>query len=281
MENTIAKIQELISVFGLKIIAALAIFIIGKWAARLIKKITHKILTAKNVDPTIISFVENLVYIITVTFVVLAALGKLGVQTTSFVAIIGAAGLAIGLALQGTLSNTISGIVLSLRKNIRVGDWIETNDFKGEVIQITLNYLVLKESDNNIVVIPNKTILESPMKNYSQTSKMRVVLECGVAYDTDLEKVRGITTKLIADRFGNERIKEDPEFYFTEFGSSSINFMCRFWIYGENGLAKLKARSELIIELKKAFDKHDIQIPFPIRTLEFKNQEIMEPSISF
>ena len=147
-------------------------------------------------------------------------------------------------------------------------------------MKIALNYLVLKEADNNIVIIPNKTILESPLKNYSQTSKMRVVLEVGVSYDTDLEKVRQITTDLIKDRFGNERIKENAEFYFTEFGSSSINFMCRFWIYGESGLAKLKARSRLIIELKKAFEEEGIQIPFPIRTLEFKNQEVLEPTIS-
>ncbi len=109
---------------------------------------------------------------------------------------------------------------------------------------------------------------------------MRVSLECGVGYDSDLQEVRKITMELIEDRFASDRIQEKPEFYFTEFGSSSINFLCRFWIYGENGLAKMKSRSELIIALKKAFDQNGIQIPFPIRTLEFRNSEVPEPGMA-
>ncbi|MGA9269293.1 MAG: mechanosensitive ion channel family protein [Lutimonas sp.] len=265
-----------------ELVLALTLFAISFFVSRVVYRITSKLLKNRVSQLSVarlISKTASAAVIFLGLFMALNAM-NLGKSLNGLLAGAGISGLIIGLALQGTLSNTISGIVLSLRKNIRVGDWIETNDFKGEVIQITLNYLVLKESDNNIVVIPNKTILESPMKNYSQTSKMRVVLECGISYDTDLEKVREITTNLISKRFGSERIKETPEFYFTEFGNSSINFMCRFWIYGESGLAKLKARSELIIELKKAFDEHNIQIPFPIRTLEFKNQEILEPSIS-
>ena len=265
-----------------EIVLAIAILAISYLLSKITFRVTHKIVERnvgqKSVGRLITKTVSGLVVFLGL-FLALQAM-NLGKSVTGLLAGAGISGLVIGLAMQGTLSNTISGIVLALRKNLRVGDWIETIDYKGEILQIALNYLVLKESDNNIVIIPNKTILESPLKNYSQTSKMRIVLDCGVAYDTDLEKVKQITTDLIRHRFKNDRIKDDPEFYFTEFGSSSINFVCRFWIYGESGVDKLKARSSLIIELKTAFDREGIQIPFPIRTLEFKNREVLEPTIS-
>ena len=118
-----------------------------------------------------------------------------------------------------------------------------------------------------MVIIPNKNVMENPFKNYSLTSKMRVVIECGVAYDSDLEEVKKITTQVISKSFNQEAINEKLEFYYTEFGSSSINFISRFWIYGKSGVDKLKAKSEIIIQLKKAFDEKGITIPFPIRTL--------------
>lgn len=265
-----------------EIVLAVAILVVSYFASRVIFRVTHKIVERnvdqKSVGRLITKTVSGLVIFLGL-FMALQAMG-LGKSVTGLLAGAGISGLIIGLALQGTLSNTISGIVLAVRKNLRVGDWIETRDYKGEIMKIAMNYLVLKESDNNIVIIPNKTILENPLKNYSQTSKMRVVLECGIAYDTDLEKVKQLTTHLIESQFENERIEESPEFFFTEFGNSSINFICRFWIYGESGVDKLKARSHLIIELKKAFDREGIQIPFPIRTLEFKNREVLEPTVS-
>ena len=261
-----------------ELLLALVILTVSYFLSRFAYRVTHRVVSnrvdQKSVGRLIAQSISALVVFLGL-FMALQAV-NLGKSVTGLLAGAGISGLVLGLALQGTLSNTISGIVLSLRKNIRVGDWIETMDFRGEVLKIALNYLVLKESDNNIVIIPNKTILESPLKNYSQTHKMRVVLQCGVAYDTDLEKVRDITLSLIRNRFASERIEEDPEFFFTEFGSSSIKFLCRFWIYGESGVDKLKARSSLIIELKKELDAEGIVIPFPIRTLEFRNQEVLE-----
>lgn len=262
-----------------EIVLALVILTLSYFLSRFTYRMTHKIVSKRVSQQSVgrlISQTTSALVVFAGLFMALQAV-NLGKSVTGLLAGAGISGLILGLALQGTLSNTISGIVLSLRKNIRVGDWIETIDYKGEVLNIALNYLVLKESDNNIVIIPNKTILENPLKNYSQTSKMRVVLQCGVAYDTDLERVREITLELIRDRFGHTRIQEDPEFFFTEFGSSSIQFLCRFWIYGKSGLDKMKAKSNLIIELKKAFDKEGIEIPFPIRTLELKNRELLEP----
>ena len=261
-----------------ELLLALVILTVSYFLSRFAYRVTHRVVSnrvdQKSVGRLIAQSISALVVFLGLFMALQAA--NLGKSVTGLLAGAGISGLVLGLALQGTLSNTISGIVLSLRKNIRVGDWIETMDFRGEVLKIALNYLVLKESDNNIVIIPNKTILESPLKNYSQTHKMRVVLQCGVAYDTDLEKVRDITLSLIRNRFASERIEEDPEFFFTEFGSSSIKFLCRFWIYGESGVDKLKARSSLIIELKKELDAEGIVIPFPIRTLEFRNQDVLE-----
>ncbi|WP_159951054.1 mechanosensitive ion channel family protein [Polaribacter septentrionalilitoris] len=184
----------------------------------------------------------------------------------------GVSGIVIGLALQGTLSNTISGVVLSFRKNLNIGNWVETNGYAGEVIDINLNYFVIREADNNTVVIPNKTIIENPFKNYSLTTKMRIAIECGIEYSADLEKVEELTKNVIQENFNQREIGKNVEFYYTEFGDSSINFLCRFWVDSKNALQKLKAKSNAIIEIKKAFDKEGISIPFPIRTLEFNNK---------
>lgn len=181
----------------------------------------------------------------------------------------GISGLVIGLALQGTLSNTFAGIVLSFRKSIELGHWVETNGFSGEVVEISLKNFVVKEADNNLVLIPNKSILDSPVKNYSLTTKMRVFIECEVGYKSDLDKVEKLTKSTIANTFNQIKSPEEVEFYYTEYGGSSINYLCRFWIDSENALEKLKAKSRAIIEIKKAYDKENINIPFPIRTLQF------------
>ena len=210
-----------------ELVLGILILVLSFFLSRLVFRVTLKIaerhVEQKSVGKLITKAVSGIVIFLGLFFALQAM--NLGKSVTGLLAGAGTSGLILGLGLQGTLSNTVSGIVLALRKNLRVGDWVETNDFKGEILKISLNYMVLKESDNNIVILPNKTILESPLKNYSQTSKMRVVLQCGIAYDTDLRKVKKITTDLIEDRLGSDLIEEEPEFFFTEFGSSSINFM--------------------------------------------------------
>jgi small conductance mechanosensitive channel len=202
------------------------------------------------------------------------ALGILNLNKTlsSLLAGAGVAGLAIVLALQGTLANTISGIILSFRKKIQIGNWVETNGYSGEVIDINMKDFTLKEADNNIVVIPNKMILENPLKNYSLTTKMRVFIECGVSYESNLEHVEQLTKEVISKTFDQVKSPDEVEFYYTEFGDSSINYLCRFWIDAESMLEKLRAKTIAIIEIKKAYDKEEINIPFPIRTLQFDNK---------
>jgi small conductance mechanosensitive channel len=244
--------------------------ILSKYISSFVEKIVRK-RVSKNSVATIIGKIVSTVIALVGLFLALGVL-KLDEALKSLLTGAGIAGIVIGMALQGTLSNTIAGIVLSFRDNIRIGNWIETNGFSGEVMEISLKEFTLKEADNNIVVIPNKMILENPLKNYSLTTKMRVMLECGVGYNSDLEMVERITKETIHNAFSQIESPDDVEFYYREYGASSINFLCRFWIDSENTIEILRSKSKAIIHLKKAFDENNINIPFPIRTLQFDNE---------
>ena len=264
-------------------ILAILVLITAYFIANYVNKITKKVVDKKVQDESVSGMISRITAAIVVLAGLFLALGimNLNQALTSLLAGAGVAGLAIGLALQGTLSNTISGIILSFRKKIQIGHWVETNGFSGEVIDINMKDFTLKEADNNIVVIPNKKILENPLKNYSLTTKMRVFLECGVGYESDLEKVESLTKEVIAETFDQVDKPEDVEFYYTEFGNSSINYLCRFWIDAESMLEKLRAKTKAIIEIKKAYDEEGINIPFPIRTLKFDNELAFNNPVEF
>lgn len=255
-------------------VLAILVLITAYFIAKYVNKVTKRLVDKKVDDESISSMISRITAVVVVIVGLFLALGimNLSKALTSLLAGAGVVGLAIGLALQGTLSNTISGIILSFRKKIQIGNWVETNGYSGEVIDINMKDFTLKEADNNMVVIPNKMILENPLKNYSLTTRMRVFLECGVGYESDLEKVESLTKEVIANTFDQVESPEDVEFYFTEFGDSSINYLCRFWIDAESMLEKLRAKTKAIIEIKKAYDNEGINIPFPIRTLQVDNK---------
>lgn len=261
-------------------VLAIAVMALSYFTARYVQKLVKKLVSKRIEQKSIVNVIARLSAFLVVVSGLLLSLGILDLSKTltSLLAGAGVAGLAIGLALQSTISNTIAGIVLSFRKKIQIGNWVETTGFSGEVIDINLKDFTLKEADNNIVVIPNKTILENPLKNYSLTTKMRVFLECGVGYESDLERVEELTKEVISRTFDQIASPEDVEFYYTEFGSSSINYLCRFWIDAESMLEKMRAKTKAIIEIKKAYDKEGINIPFPIRTLKFGNELEMNSS---
>lgn len=256
------------------ILVALIVLVTSYFISKLIYRLAFKV-TNRQIKQVSVSKIvargASIVIVLAGLFLALGAL-NLGQALTGLLTGAGISGLVIGLALQGTLSNTISGIVLSFRKNIRIGDWIETNGYSGEVIDINVNYFVLREADNNTVILPNKTIHENPFKNYSLTSKMRVTIECGVGYESDLEKVEQVTKETISKFYNQKDIGKEVEFYYTEFGASSINYITRFWVDGESSLEKLRAKSKCIIEIKKAYKREGFNIPFPIRTLQFDNK---------
>ncbi len=252
---------------------ALLVLIISYFISRVVYNTSIKIARRKGSEGAVSKLIARTFSVVVVLLGLFLALGalNLGKTLTALISAAGVSGLVIGLALQGTLSNTFSGIVLSFRKNIRIGDWVETNGFSGEVMDINLNYFVLKEADNNLVIIPNKTIIDNPIKNQTLTTKMRVMIECGVGYESDLTQVEKLVRETISNSFDHISSPEDVEFFYTEFGGSSINFLCRFWIDSERSLERLIAHSKAIIEIKKAFDREGINIPFPMRTLQFEN----------
>ena len=253
---------------------AIIVLVAAYFIAKYINKYTYKLVSKRVEQESISSIISRISAVTVVLLGLFLALGILNLSKTltSLLTGAGVAGLVIGLALQGTLSNTIAGVVISFRKKIQIGNWVETNGYSGEIIDINLKDFTLKEADNNMVVIPNKMILENPLKNYSLTTRMRVFIECGVGYESDLELVEDLTKKTIAKAFDQVETPEDVEFYYTEFGDSSINYLCRFWIDAESMLEKLRAKTKAIIEIKKAYDSEGINIPFPIRTLQFDNK---------
>jgi len=250
-------------------ILVFAIFIfIAKYAAKLI----DRLLRAKGSQGSIRQITTKVIKVVIILIGFFVALGLLNLDKvlTTVLASAGVVGLAIGLALQGTLNNTFSGVFLSFLPQLQIGDWIDTNGYSGEVIEVSLRNIIIKEADNNFVVIPNAKIIEQPFKNFSRTTRSRVMLDCGVAYSSNLEMVETLTKDTIAKLFP-PRGNEEVEFMYQEFGDSSINFVVRFWTDVSSIRDVLMAKNKAIITLKKAFDKNDVNIPFPIRTIDFKN----------
>lgn len=249
------------------IILAIVVFLLAYFLAKKISIKTTELLTNRIKQRSIKSLIGSIVSIVIIGLGIILALGILNLDQAlnSLIAGAGVAGLAIGLAIQGTLSNTFAGISLSLKDDINIDDYIETNGFGGTVVEINLRDTKIRTVDNNLVVIPNSTISGNPFKNYSLTKDLRVVLECGVAYESDLEHVEKITKEAIAKEFPYK--SESIEFYYLVFGDSSINFQLRFWIQATEQRSLIRERSKAIVVIKKTFDKENINIPFPIRTV--------------
>ena len=256
------------------IIIAVVVFLIALILARYTNKLLLRALEKTTLQQSmrrVIARISAIVVVILALFLILGIL-NLSKALNTVLAGAGVMGLAVGLALQSALANTYSGIVLSYIKKIKIGDWVKTNDYEGEVVDIDLRALTIKQKDNNLVFIPNKQVIENPFKNYSSTPQSRVILECGVGYGSDLEEVQELTVNTIIDNFEVPETPEDVLFLYREFGGSSINFEIRFWINSSSGLEVAKAKSKAIILIKKAYKKADINIPFPMRTLDFGNQ---------
>jgi small conductance mechanosensitive channel len=261
MENTVVKMQELFALFGLKILIAIAIFIIGRWVAKLARRIVEKIMRRSKVDETLIKFVGNLTYIILLIFIIVAALGQLGVQTASLVALLGAAGLAIGLALQGSLANFAAGILLIIFRPFRVGDLIEAAGTMGVVENIQIFTTQLKSLDNKKIIVPNAKLTADNITNYTAKDIRRVDLVVGVSYGDDLDKVKEVVAEVL-DK--DDLVLKDPapQVAVLEMADSSVNFIVRPWTDTDNYWDVYFGVTE---NIKKRFDAEGISIPFPQR----------------
>ena len=253
------QVQDVIAAWGLKVIAALAILIIGRWIAMMVRRGVRRMMEKSGADPIIIGFVTSITYIALLAFVVIAALGQLGIQTTSFIAILGAAGLAVGLALQGSLANFAAGFLMIIFRPFRVGDFIEGAGVAGVVESIQIFTTTLRTGDNKTIIIPNAKLSGDNIINYSAKETRRVDMTVGVAYDADLSKVKHVLNDIIAKE---SRIHADPapQVAVAELADSSVNFVVRVWT---NTADYWGVKCDITETIKNRFDEEGIGIPFP------------------
>lgn len=245
--------------FALALVTALVIFYVGRIVVKLVTRAIRKVMNAQEVDPTLVTFISNLVNMVLMVIVAIAAIGALGVQTTSFIAILGAAGLAVGLALQGSLSNFASGVLIIIFRPYKVGDWVEAAGISGAVKEVQILTTILTTGDNKQVIVPNSQIMDSVITNYSANDTRRVDMVVGVSYSDDLDKVRNVIGELIA---ADDRILADPapKVAVSELADSSVNFVVRPWVKTADYWGVMFDLTEAV---KKRFDQEGISIPFP------------------
>ncbi len=249
------------------LIVALLIYYVGKMVIAFIVKGLRRVMQAQDVDKTLETFICNLVRMALLVVVIIAAIGALGVETTSFIAIFGAAGLAVGLALQGSLSNFAAGVLIVLFRPYKVGDFVEAAGIAGVVEQVQILTTILKTGDNKQIIVPNSQIMDSIITNYSTNPTRRVDMVVGVSYDDDLDKVRKTLEELIA---AEDRILDEPKptIAVSELADSSVNFVVRPWVNTSDYWGVMFDLTEAI---KKRFDQEGISFPFPQQDVHLYN----------
>lgn len=259
LENVLEDAPTLIITYGTQLLMAVAIFLIGKWLAGVISSAVVKGMNKKEIDKTISSFVGSILYAALFAFVIIAALGQLGIETASFVAIVGAAGLAVGFALQGSLSNFAAGVLLILFRPIRSGDFVEAAGEAGTIDQVGIFSTIMKTGDNKVIVIPNSNIMGGNITNYSMEATRRIDMVIGIAYDADIRKAKEILEDILTKE---ERVLDAPAptIGVAELADSSVNFVVRPWV---NAGDYWPTKFDLLETIKYRFDEAGIGIPFP------------------
>ena len=254
---------------GINILVAIAIFIVGKWLARKITNIIVSLLNrVKGMDETLVRFLENIIYYILMMVVVLTALSKLGVETTSFFAILGAAGLAIGLALKDSLGNFASGVMLIMFKPFKLGDFVTVAGVSGTVKEISIFSTVIITGDNQKMIVPNGAITSGTIVNVNANPVRRVDLVVGIGYDDDIKKAKDVLTNILEN---DDRIIQNKGLTVavSELADSSVNFVVRAWV---NTPDYWGVKFDLTEQVKLRFDKEGISIPYPQQDVHHHNQ---------
>lgn len=259
MDNYLVMLQKYVTEYGIKILGAIAILIIGLWIAKLLTKVFNKVLIKKEVDSTLIKFFTAMVRVALIVFVVIAAISQAGIETASFVAVIGAAGLAVGFALQGSLSNFASGVMLIIFRPIKVGDFIEGGGISGSVKEIGIFVTTLISPDNKVIFVPNSKMTSDNIINYSMNDTRRVDLTFGIGYGDDIDKAKKVINEVLEE---NNNILKDPAptVQLNELADSSVNFIVRPWVKTENYWLVYWGLTET---MKKKFDEQNIEFPYP------------------
>jgi small conductance mechanosensitive channel len=250
---------DVLATWGLKVLGALAVLLIGRMVAGWVRKFTRRFLKRAGVDETVAPFLSGLVYALVLVFVLLAVLGLFGIPTTSIIAVLGAASLAVGLALQGTLANFASGVMLLLFRPFHVDDFIEVAGQTGTVEAIGVFATTLNTIDNVQVTIPNGKVYGESIKNYSANENRRIDLVAGVAYDDDLQVAKNALMGILE---ADDRVLDDPAptVAVSELGDSSVNFVVRPWCRSED---YWDLRFDLIRKIKETLEDAGCSIPFP------------------
>jgi small conductance mechanosensitive channel len=251
--------ENYILVYGLNLVFAIIIFVVGKMVANIVTNLVQKVLVKSKVDAVLVDFVAGIVKSILVLFVIIASLGELGVDTTSLVALIGAAGLAIGLSLQSSLQNFASGVMLIMFRPFTSGDFIEAAGIAGVVEKISIFNTIVRTGDNKEMIVPNGAIYGGVITNYSAKETRRVDMVFGIGYDDDIKKAKDIMVEIMKK---DERILAEPAplVAVSELADSSVNFVVRPWVKSADYWGVLFDLNEGI---KLAFDEASISIPYP------------------
>ena len=261
MEPVVQSVWELLPVYGLKLVAAVVVFVVGRWIAKILTKLVKRLMERSQIDTTLVKFTGGVTYIAMMTFVIVAAMAQVGIQTTSFIAVLGAAGLAIGLALQGSLSNFAAGFLMILFRPFKVGDFVEGAGTAGTVEEIQIFTTTLLTPDNKTVIIPNAKLTGDNIVNYTKRGTRRVDMVFGIGYGEDIDKARDIMADIIAK---DTRILKEPapKIAVHELADSSVNFIVRPWTKAGDYWDVYWDTTESV---KKALDDAGINIPFPQR----------------
>jgi small conductance mechanosensitive channel len=251
--------SETIQFWIINILFAIAIVLIGRIAVKWIIKLVRKLMVRADIDPLLINFASSIINALLLLFVFIAALDQLGVDTTSLVAIIGAAGLAVGLALQGSLQNFAAGVMLIVFRPFKIGDFVEAGGQAGVIEQISIFSTTMRSGDNKEIIVPNGQIYSGAITNVSAKETRRIDLVFGIGYDDDMLKAKEIMERIL---LSHQLVLAEPApaVAVAELADSSVNFNVRPWVKSGD---YWKVRSEIIEQVKLAFDEEGISIPYP------------------
>jgi len=257
--NQFQGVMVFLTTWGIRVLGALAVFVIGKMVASWARRLTRKGLERGKTDPTLIPFVSSMVYYLLLAFVIVAVLGIFGIPTASFVAVLGAAGLAVGLAIQGTLSNFAAGVMLLIFRPFKVGDFVDAGGATGVIDTVGIFSTTLKSPDNVLITVPNSQIYGATIKNYTALDSRRVDLEIGISYDDDIQKATDTIREVVSR---DERVLPEPgvQIAVGGLGDSSVNLVVRPWCRPED---YWDVRFDLLRAIKEGLEANGCSIPFP------------------
>jgi len=268
VENASSWISEMVVLYGIKLISALITLVIGLWIIKILTNALARMLDRKNIDLSLRGFLKSMTGIVLKILLVISVIGMMGIQMTSFIAILGAAGLAVGMALSGTLQNFAGGVIILIIKPFKVGDYIEAQGYAGSVREIQIFNTILKTPDNVTIIIPNGGLSTGSVKNYSTEAQRRVDFVFGIAYGDDYDLAKSLITKLVE---ADSRVLKDPAPFIvlSELADSSVNITVRIWAQASDywGL-----KFDLTERVYKEFPKAGLNIPFPQMDLHIQKQ---------